>query len=111
MADPASIGYAIGQVATWFRVGFSGGGLTREQKRALDASGVRPIRGVFRTPDGRIVSREDAIAAGRVILAAQMPGAPLPAPTPLPRPPVTGGELFHFRLVHAQALPGRLGGK
>lgn len=106
MADPVTLAAAASRVLTYASIAFGGGSLSKQEKRALEASGARGIRGAFRLPDGSMVSRDRAIAIGSAILAGGSPpiapglppvgGSPIPAPIPgVPGTP-------------PQTLPGRL---
>lgn len=82
MADPVTLAAAASRVLTYASIAFGGGSLSKQEKRALEASGARGIRGAFRLPDGSMVSRDRAIAIGSAILAGASPPIAPPATPP-----------------------------
>jgi len=87
MVDPVSAAaaakYVYGAFSTLSR------GLSKKDKRALQASGATTaVRGL--QIDGQRVTQRQSIRAGRAVLAAQASGAPQPVPRSLP----TGGDLL-----------------
>lgn len=95
MADPVTLANAARYVyLAWSS--FTGGGLNRQQRAAVDAArGAGYSIGVrgYRDPQGRVVSQRDVILAGGTILGTPTPTVPPPTtappgnfPVPQPQP-------------------------
>jgi len=84
--DPVTFAAAARYVYGAFSA-LGGGQLSAADRRAIDASGTRPFRGVFRGAGGLVLSQSQAIARGNAVLSAARP-LPTPPLVPTAPPPV-----------------------
>lgn len=86
MADPVTVGYAVGTVAKWWSAISAGDSLTRAEERALARArreyGLRPVKGGFVDRDGRFVPTRTAVAMGARPAPVATPGVNPAAPAP-----------------------------